>query len=346
MSDHERDGAVRAVEVGEVLPRVERAARSPATLGAVLAVGFAAALAVAVATAGPVRLLAVVPAAAAAALAVRLRRATRAVLPAVPSVDLRAFPEVDPGCIADHLVGSHGGPPRGLPGGELVVAELDTESADRLARIPDECASRWSDEGLHTVLVAVPRAPADVVESVAESYDATLLVSDPADIQPLLGYLPDLMAEPESDALTGVGSATVRQTPVDGRLPGDPALREDLKNGKGKPLNPVVESLREEPGRRPRATILSAPRDYVSPALTARERTARRLVTVQHDEPTVDLVRFYLADELSGDDRPVTWRRNSIREDDPERSRRKPDRDCRTPDDGAPEADRRLGSEC
>jgi len=268
------------------------------------------------------------------------------VLPAVASVDLRSFPEVDPGCVADHLVGSHGGPPRGLPGGEVVVAELDTESADRLARIPEECASRWSEEGLHTVLVAVPRAPVDVVESVAEAYDATLLVSDPTDIQPLLGYLPDLLAEPESDALAGIGSAAVRQTPVDDRLPGDPALREDLKNGKGKPLSPVVERLREESGRRPRATLLSAPRDYVSAALTAREPTARRLVTVQHDESTVDLVRFYLADELSEDDRPVTWRRNTLRDDDPERSRRKPDRDCRTPEDGAPEADRRLEPEC
>ena len=346
MSEHERDGAVRAVEIGDVLPRAERAAWSRAALAAVLAVGLAAAVGVGVLAAGPVRLAAVVPAAAAAVLAVRLRGATRAVLPAVASVDLRSFPEVDPGCVADHLVGSHGGPPRGLPGGEVVVAELDTESADRLARIPEECASRWSEEGLHTVLVAVPRAPVDVVESVAEAYDATLLVSDPTDIQPLLGYLPDLLAEPESDALAGIGSAAVRQTPVDDRLPGDPALREDLKNGKGKPLSPVVERLREESGRRPRATLLSAPRDYVSAALTAREPTARRLVTVQHDESTVDLVRFYLADELSEDDRPVTWRRNTLRDDDPERSRRKPDRDCRTPEDGAPEADRRLEPEC
>ena len=346
MSEHERDGAVQAVEVGDVLPRAERAAWSRAALAAVLAVGLAAAVGVGVLAAGPVRLAAVVPAAAGVGLAVWLGRSTRAVLPAVPSVDLRSYPEVDPGCVADHLVGPHGGPPRGLPGGEVVVAELDTESADRLARIPDECAARWDDEGLHTVLVAVPRAPADVVESVADSYDATLLVSDPTDIGTLLGYLPDLLAEPESDALAGVGSATVRQTPIDDRLPGDPALREDLTNGKGKPLNPVVENLREEPDRRPRATVLSAPRDYVSAALTAGDPAARRLVTVQHDESTVDLVRFYLADELSADDRPVTWRRNTLRDDAPERSRRKPDRDCQTPEADAPEADRRLESEC
>lgn len=293
MSDRGLDRRVRAVEIGTVLRRPDDDTRSRSHL-----VGAAGFLLVGVLAWlvpwGPARYLSAVPALAGVGMLARGHRADEPTAPQLPGVALRSFADVDPAAAADHLVGSYEGPPGGLPNCAVVVARLDRDAADRLVEIPEACGRRWDDSALQTILIGIPRAQSDTIATVYDAYDTTLLVDDEGDVATLLGYLADLLAQPEADTVTGIGSVTVRRTPIDGRPPGSQGLREDVNKGRGKPLSEVADRLRERADHRPTVTMLSGPRDHVNDARQALESDAESVLSLCHNARRIDLVRFHL----------------------------------------------------
>lgn len=346
MSDETTNPSVRAVEVGEVIPRMTPSTsnRRYAGIGIIL---LAVAVALAILLEPPVRYTAIVPLlfiGVVAALAVAGRRGET--LPRLPGVALQSFSAVDAECMADYLVGAYNSPAHGLPRAQIIIARVDSTSADSLTRIPDACEDRWNKASLQTILIAIPRGPPEAIAEVAEAFDLTLLVNDPAEVSALLGYLPDLVAQPEGQSINGVGAATIRQTPINDRHPSDPGLREDINKGRGKPLAPLARQLRDERSNEPEVRMASAPPDYIEAVVTALSPFDGRLLTVQHESPQIDLFRLYLTNEPASEVPLGQLRRDSIRNDGNEPSRQKPDPDCQRPASDAADADRSLSSSC
>lgn len=316
------DRRVRAIEVGRLLPRDDDA-RSRTHLAA--GAGFLLLGAIVWTVSWePVQYLSGVPVLAGVGVLVYGHRVEEPASPRFPGVALRSFADVDPVAAADHLVGSYDGPPGGLPNCAVVVARVDRDSADRLAEIPDECGRRWDEGALHTILVGIPRAQSDTLLEVSDAYDATLLVDDESDVSAVLGHLADLLAQPESDAVTGIGSVTVRRTPIDGRPPGSQALREDVNKGRGKPLSAVADRLRERPDHCPTVTVLAGPRDHIDDARQALESDADTVLSLCHDARRIDLVRFHLAEDEPDEDLLGLQHRTSVRASAPGNRPREP----------------------
>lgn len=316
MSDQGLDRRVRAVDIGMLFRRSDGGIHSRAHL-----VGFAGFLLIGViawlVSWGPTRYLSAVPAVVGVGMLVRGHRSDGPTTPQFPGIDLRSFSDVDPAAAADHLVGSYEGPPGGLPNCAVVVARIDRDSANRLVEIPEECGRRWDESALQTILIGIPRAQSHTIAEASEAYDTTLLVDDESDIPTLLGYLADLLAQPEGDTVTGIGSVTVRQTPINGRPPGSQTLREDVNKGRGKPLSKVADRLREHSDHRPSVTMLAGPRDHVDDARHALESDAESVLSLCHDARRIDLVRFHLVTSEVDEDLLGLQPRTSVRSRDP-----------------------------
>ena len=324
MSDATTDPSVRAVEVGEVVPRIKLSTltRHCAGLGIFL---LSASFVLALLLAPPAQYVAAVPLLALGVVAaVAYAGESDSTLPQLPGIALRSFPAVDAERMADHLVGAYNSPAHGLRRAEIVIARVDTASSDPLARIPRACADRWNETSLQTILIAIPRGPPEAIAEVAEAYDMTLLVDEPAEVPALLEYLPDLVAQPEGQSLEGVGAATIRQTSLEERRPDDPALREDINKGRGRPLAPLACQLRADRSNGPDVMMTSAPPDYIEAVVTALSPLDGRLLTIQHEPPQIDMFRLYLTNVPAAKAALGQLRRNSVRASGTEPSKQKP----------------------
>jgi len=331
---------VRAVEIGSILPRATETRRSlPARRTILLAAGlviFAGIIilsplveAILESLVGPgasatgqpsaeleslvtlvKAIVALALVAAAAALITRSVDRTESSGPLTPEhVDLRSLSRPDVTEASAHLAGHHEtcDTPRGMAAGEIVVARITENSADRLAEIPDECQRRRRASGLFPILVGVPNAPRDVVEEVGDAFQTTLLV-DPGvtdRIPRLLGLLAHLCGSAHRENAVGIGGPSLKCIRIDGYGPNDPDLKDELREGRGEPLASEVDEARET-DQGSAVTIISAPPDYLETALEALPPHDGPLVSVRTPEyEKIHIARLFVTAEPS--DRDTQW---------------------------------------
>lgn len=312
MSDQTVDYNIRAVELGDVLPK--DAGSSSTAYYVIIALLGLTAIGMAVLLEGSNRILAVVPAIAGCAIGVynyRQREAPH--LPQVSGIDLVSVSDFDVDEIANHLVGKYSGEVRGLPNSEIVIARVDSHNAKSISQIPKACGQRWDRNKLHTVLIAVPRAPPKELEKVSDEYDAVILVDDINDISSLLEHIQEVLCQPEAKDIKGIGSATIRKINTNDRAPGDPGLREELNAGRGKPFDPLAASLRENKDHQPSVTAISGPSEFIEAALVSIKDDHKNIISIYDSTETISITRIYMTSPRPIGNGNNDWPRNSVR---------------------------------
>ena len=139
----------------------------------------------------------------------------------------------DPGAIADALLGDSA--PREHPAGEVVVAEISSESEEVLLDTAETLRRRRRD--VSPCLIGIP-VDEDAVPTVAHAFDKTVLVADRnrERIRELLSFLPALYRGAGLD-LSGVGSARSFSIDVSECAPDDGVLAPDIRARKGRPFH-------------------------------------------------------------------------------------------------------------
>lgn len=221
-------------------------------------------------------------------------------------VNLLSLPKPDVQQAGAHLAGRHEtcDTPRGMAAGEIVIARITEESADRLSDIPSECRQRRRESGLFPVLVGVPSADRDVVEDVSDAYQTTVLVDADATNQlpKLLGLLAYLCGNANRDEAAGIGGSSLKCIEIAGHDPTDPDLQDEIREGLGEPLASEVNEARSDE-RAPAATILSAPPDYLETAIESLPDQDEPLVPVRTPGyGKIHIARLFIATAASDSD--------------------------------------------
>lgn len=230
--------------------------------------------------------------------------------PRVPGhVDLLSLATPDVERAGAHLAGQHEGcdRPRGLAAGEIVIARITDESADRLEEIPHECRRRRRESGLFPVLLGVPNAEREVVTGVSDAYQTTLLI-DPAAtarLPALLGLLAHLCGSPHREEATGIGGPSLKCIELDGHGPTDPDLQDEIREGLGEPLAHEAEEARTR-DQPPAVTLLAAPPAYLEAAIESLPDRDGTVVPVRiQDHQRIQVARLFVDAEPSAED--IQW---------------------------------------
>lgn len=350
---------VRAVEIGEVLPRkeiqqeVQTEYPAPAfwpLVGAVALALFAAVLALSSQAELLFEVLfggagGIAPTVAKFGVALLLFVATIGLLvyafqsgerpletrhvPIVPDeLNLKHISSVDITDAAKHLSGAANScyPPRGLPPGEIVIARITRDNAEKIASIPDACAEHRRSDSLWPILIGVPNTEPEVIERASEDYTSTLLIdAEQQDRLPeLLGLLPYLCMKPERKEIQGIGSALLVCIDVSQTGQHDTDLEHELGARLGHALSEEAQQLRQDHSRvaeavndggeqaasirerPPNITLVSAPTGHLDTVVTSLPAIDEPIVMVRSEpSDTIRIIRFYQEASLPTDDEQI-----------------------------------------